>query len=137
MHGPDAREPPARGRLGVILLADDDRLVRRVTERQLQAIGFEVLSVADGVEAAEAFGADPARIRLALLDMTMPRMSGSEVAEKLHAVRPDLPIVFFSGYDAEDAFARGDGVRFTFLAKPFTLAELERAVTGALRDVSG
>jgi two-component system cell cycle sensor histidine kinase/response regulator CckA len=120
------------------LLADDDKLVRRVTERQLQAIGFEVLATADGTEAVQTFARDPERIQLALLDMTMPGMSGAQVAQKLLAVRPQLPIVFFSGYDVEDTVgSTPEGAHCTFLAKPFTLAELERVVTGALGgDVS-
>ncbi|HEX3772583.1 MAG TPA: response regulator, partial [Polyangiaceae bacterium] len=105
-------------------------------ERQLQALGFEVIAVADGPEAVQSFDADPGRIRLALLDMTMPGMSGAEVAQKLLGARPDLPVVFFSGYDAEDAIgSTPEGARCTFLAKPFTLAELERVILDSLRDV--
>ena len=126
---------PSRHFSGVILLVDDEKLVRRVTERHLRSIGFEVLVAADGVEALEVFGANAARIRLALLDMTMPRLNGAEAAERILAIRPDLPIVFFSGYGEEEALARlAHRPRCTFLAKPFTYAELGERIVEALGE---
>ncbi len=120
---------------GVILLVDDEKLVRRVTERHLRSIGFEVLVAADGVEALDVFGANAGRIRLALLDMTMPRLNGAEAAERILAMRPDLPIVFFSGYGEEEALARiAHRPRCVFLAKPFTYAELAQRIVEALGE---
>ncbi len=123
----------ARRFSGVILLADDERLVRRVTERQLASIGFDVLVAADGMEVLDVFGANADRIRLALLDVTMPRLGGGEVAERLWTLRSDLPVILFSGYGEEDALARLiSRSRCTFLPKPFTYAELEQRIGEAL-----
>jgi two-component system cell cycle sensor histidine kinase/response regulator CckA len=125
----------ARSFSGVILLVDDEKLVRRVTERHLRSIGFEVLVAADGVEALDVFGANAGRIRLALLDMTMPRLNGAEAAERMLAMRPDLPIVFFSGYGEEEALALlAHRPRCTFLAKPFTYAQLAQRLVEALGE---
>jgi CheY-like chemotaxis protein len=135
-----ARTPSSRTARysGIILLADDDRLVRRVTERQLRTMGFEVVPAADGAEAVDLFRSDPGRVRLCMLDMTMPGLSGSQVAEALLATRADLPIVIFSGYGEEEALAlMTRGPRFAFLAKPFTHAELERAIADALGESAG
>ncbi len=132
-----AKKPQAVARRfsGAILLADDEKLVRRVAERQLHSIGFEVLVAADGLEAIDVFGANADRVQLALLDVTMPHLGGGQVAERLWARRPDLPIIFFSGYGEDEALSRiTKGSRYAFLPKPFTYAELEQRLIDALGD---
>lgn len=117
----------------MILLADDEALVRRVTERQLRLMGFEVVAVADGAAALDAFAANADRVRLAILDMSMPRLNGREAAEQMRTSRPELPVVFFSGYGEEVAPLAG-AAGTAFLAKPFTLAQLEARIVEALGE---
>ncbi len=127
----------ARRHAGTIILADDEALVRRVTERQLGLMGFDVIAAANGAEALRLFGANADRVSLALLDQTMPDLSGSEVAARMRAVRPGLPVVFFSGYgeaDLVDAIGRGGAT--AFLSKPFTQDELEARIAEALGIVA-
>jgi CheY-like chemotaxis protein len=128
-------DPPTEARRysGAILLADDENLVRRVTERQLRMMGFEVLAAADGAAAVDLFAANADRVRLAILDMSMPRLGGVEAAAQMRASRPDLPVVFFSGYGEDAAPPPGPG-HTAFLSKPFTQAQLDARIAEALGE---
>ena len=87
---------------GVVLVADDEDLVRDVADTMLRQIGFEVVAVQDGREAVQAFAADPHRFDLVLLDLTMPIMSGSEALQAIRQIRPDVPVLIMSGYNEQD-----------------------------------
>jgi two-component system, cell cycle sensor histidine kinase and response regulator CckA len=131
-----AGEPPAPGPAstagGLILVADDDELVRRVAVRLLTEDGFAVLEARDGHDAVEQFRQRPDDIAAVLLDMTMPGMSGEQVLEVLRGIRPDVKVILTSGYTADDFPAdlspRGE-VRF--LGKPWTADQL----SSVLREV--
>ena len=75
------------------------------------------------------------RVDLVVSDVVMPEMDGPTLLRELRKTRPDLKIVFVSGY-AEDAFARNlpDNESFSFLPKPFTLKQLATAVKAALSE---
>lgn len=126
--GDPQRTAPLRGRL---LLADDDRDVLELMQDLLAEWGLTVTACANGAEACERFAEDPERYDLALLDQTMPRMTGLEVARCLLAQRPSLPVLLYSGYSealSEESVAR-EGIR-ALLRKPLDhaalRAELER-----------
>lgn len=111
-----------------VLLADDEAGIRELTREVLQELGFEVFEASDGREALEAFEGDPRGWDLAILDLIMPRLHGSEVATRIQALRPDLPILLISGYSAD---ARPDllqGPHRRFLAKPFRIRDLVAAL---------
>ncbi len=111
---------PARGGRETILLVEDDDAVRGVAVRSLARLGYEVIEAADGHEALERFAQIRDRVRLVVTDVVMPGMSGGELAERIAAERPGLPVLFLSGY-ADEAVSRGvirEGARF--LRKPFT-----------------
>jgi PAS domain S-box-containing protein len=115
-------EPAWRG-AGVVLLADDEELVREVTDTMLRQLGFEVVAVADGREAVDAFAADPSRFDLVLMDLTMPVMTGVEAVRAIRAIRSDVRILMMSGFneqDPPDTGAAGAPLP-AFLHKPFTL----------------
>lgn len=114
--------PPARpGRR--VLLVEDDARVRRAVARMLARLGHEV-QVADDAEAAERAVAETA-VDLVLTDVVMPGVSGPDLAERLRGTRPGLPIVFMSGYPGREVERLGMSPSDPFLAKPFTLADLE------------
>jgi signal transduction histidine kinase/CheY-like chemotaxis protein len=116
---------------GVVLVVDDDAGVRTATSQLLALLGFQPVDAPDGPAALRALAARP-DVRLVVLDMTMPEMSGEEVFREVRRTRPDLPVVFTSGYDDDEARGRfGPEQRASFLAKPYTLSEL----SGTLRDV--
>lgn len=121
---PPIRRNTRAQREEVILVVEDDPSVRMLCLRELAALGFRTLSASDGPNALD-IAAKSARIDLVLTDIVMPGgMNGSELATTLKTQRPDLKVVFMSGYHA-DVLAdliRDDAVNL--LAKPFSMAEL-------------
>lgn len=118
---------------GLVLLADDDDLVRESTAQMLQTLGFRTALAADGDEALVRFRAAPDSFRFVLLDLTMPKLDGEEVFRTLQGLRPKLPVVLMSGYNPHDAAGRFAGLELAgFLAKPFRLEELAACIRTAL-----
>jgi two-component system, cell cycle sensor histidine kinase and response regulator CckA len=117
-HPPHA---PVRGGAETVLLVEDEALVRQLTHEILRRNGYRVLEAADGVEALAVVRDHADRIDLMLTDVVMPRMSGHELVELARPVRPDMRILYVSGY-SEEAIARQgqltEGIQL--LSKPFT-----------------
>ena len=106
---------PGQGR---ILVADDERGLRRYLRRMLRSAGYEVLEARDGVEALELIAVEP--VDLVVLDLNMPRAGGEEVLDLLRTLRPELPILLSSGDDSTDLAHRiGTQTGVAFVAKPF------------------
>ncbi len=116
-----------------ILLVEDDHMVRSVALRILRKRGYEVLEAASGGEAVALSDGHSKPIDLLLTDVVMPEMSGSVLAEKLIGDRPDMAVLFMSGY-AEEALGPGGvaGKSIHFLAKPFRPADLAAKVREVL-----
>lgn len=134
---PDRERPPMRGGTEHVLLVDDDPLVRGVTETTLLDLGYTVLSARSAVEALELFEARPAGVHLLLSDVVMPLMSGRELARRLRARNPALPVVFISGYlDGSRGELEHGEAATRFLAKPFLRADLAACVRAALDAVA-
>jgi PAS domain S-box-containing protein len=130
---PVVASPPAPA-VGVILVVDDEPRIREVTAAALELEGYEVLTAGDGLEALDVVRREQARIRLIVLDLTMPRMNGVEACARLRVLAPAIPIVIASGYGEHASlqrFPKGDVAGF--LEKPFTLEALNAAVSAALR----
>ncbi|TYO89967.1 hybrid sensor histidine kinase/response regulator [Oceanicella actignis] len=131
---PAAASPaPDLGGEGVVLLAEDEAPVRSFAARALRLRGYEVIE-ADSAEAALEIVREPGRrIDLVVSDVVMPGMDGPSWIRIARRTRPDLRVIFVSGY-AEDAFRRSldDLTDFSYLPKPFTLNELSKAVKDAL-----
>jgi CheY-like chemotaxis protein len=101
--------------------------------RYLRDAGYSVIEAAGGVEAWQHFQRHPSEIDAAVLDVVMPRMSGTELAARLRGARIDLPIVLVSGYTPADLAARGlDASQGELLTKPFSQETLLAAVRRAL-----
>jgi len=81
-----------------ILLAEDDPLVRKLAVKILENAGYHLIIARDGEEAIRLFDRSSSQIALAILDVVMPRKSGREVYETITAARPELPVLFSSGY---------------------------------------
>ena len=108
-----------------VLVVEDEEVVRRLLRQVLEQAGYDVLEAADGAEALSL--AATCRVDLLLTDMTMPGLNGREVAERLRAERPDLKVIYMSGY-ADGALEQGVEV----LEKPFTFDVLTAKVGGVL-----
>ena len=115
-----------------LLLADDEDGVRSMLAAVLRRAGFEVLEAANGEEALAASRAHEGAIDLLVTDIRMPGMDGRRLAEALRRERPETGILFVSGYTSDAAAGRLRGPDSSFLAKPFTPAELLRKVRSAL-----
>ena len=111
-----------------ILVVDDEPAVLETVRDGLTAHGYQVLTAGGGEEALQTAQAHQGAIALALVDVIMPGMSGPEVAQRLHASRPDLKILFMSGFSTEVVVVHGLDSGDPLLVKPFSLDTLGRKV---------
>ena len=126
---------PGRGE--AVLVVEDDDGVRWMTRRVLADAGFRVLEARDGRSALELLAGDGAGIRLVLTDVVMPGMGGRELAERIAALWPDLPVLFTSGYTDGEIVRRGllePGA--AFVQKPFGPDAIVRIVREGLDSAS-
>jgi len=98
---PAQQQLACEGQGELILLADDEPIIRDVMAEILESMGYRVLLAADGLEAIEVFKTNQQDIDLALLDMVMPHCGGMTLAMSIREMNPDLPVVFLTGYDEE------------------------------------
>lgn len=128
---PKVVSPPKeerRRKFGVVLVVDDEPLVRRATGRFLEMLGFTVLDAADGVQAEAVLKAAP-RVDLVLLDVMMPGRPVEATLLALRAVNPELPVLLCSGYAPDDVAQRVLGLpRVGHLQKPWSERELDAAL---------
>ena len=117
-----------------VLLVEDDEALRRTIHRVLAARGYTVLDAADGQEAVEACERYGEPIHLVLSDMVMPGMNGPDTVACIQQRRPDIAVLFMSGY-SDHALLRNapPGARLNFIQKPFTPEALARKVRDALQ----
>jgi two-component system cell cycle sensor histidine kinase/response regulator CckA len=112
-----------------ILVCEDDDLVREVVERTLRRLGYEVTGASRPSEAIALAGERP--FDLLVTDVVMPEMTGDALAREVRAGRPDLPVVFMSGYTA-GVLDLKVGPLDVFASKPLTAGRIARAVREAL-----
>jgi two-component system, cell cycle sensor histidine kinase and response regulator CckA len=119
---------------GTVLLVEDEDAVRSFAARALGQRGYNVLQATTGTEALEIFKQHRGEVDLVVSDVVMPEMDGPTLFEHLRRERPDLKVIFISGY-AEDAFRQhlAENEDFMFLQKPFDLKALAAAVKAALQ----
>jgi two-component system cell cycle sensor histidine kinase/response regulator CckA len=107
--------------------------VRRLVNETLRLHGYTVLEARHGIEALLTGAKHAGPIHLLLTDVVMPQMSGPEVAEKLATVRPDVKVLYMSGYPDHPAFSKGGiDTEHSFLQKPFTPSTLAQKVREVL-----
>ncbi len=120
----------------LILVIDDEELVRDAVADILTLSGYEVITAADGAAGIEVYQQRAHDIKLVLLDLSMPRMGGEQVFEALKSVRPDAQVVLTSGYSQHEAVGRfrGKGIA-GFIQKPYDAMTLIGEVQRYLRGV--
>jgi PAS domain S-box-containing protein len=124
--------PPPRGQ-ETVLLVEDEHGVRRLARLSLERQGYTVLEASNGREAIELSDTYKGDIQVLLTDVVMPEINGREVSERLIQRRPDLKVLFMSGYNDDAVVRRGvvDSPA-TFLQKPFDARTLATKVRGVL-----
>jgi PAS domain S-box-containing protein len=129
-----SRRPPEAAGSGRVLVVDDEEIVRTVTARVLTALGYTVITAADGREAVDTLRASREPVDAVLMDLTMPKLDGVAALEELRRLRSDLPVILMSGYNEQDAVARFAAAGLAgFLQKPFSAETLGAKVGKALR----
>ncbi|WP_372398724.1 ATP-binding protein [Azospirillum sp. HJ39] len=119
---------------GTILLVEDEDAVRVFSARALRNKGYQVLEAKNGEAALQQIETNGASIDLLITDVVMPQMDGPTLARHVRRLRPDMRVIFISGY-AEDRLGEIDGVEVAhFLPKPFSLKQLASKVKEVIRD---
>ncbi len=106
------------------LIVDDEIYVREMAASAMQELGYEALLASDGATALGLFQKHRGEVRVAILDVMMPGMTGDQVLVALRVLQPDLPAVVISGFTDRRAIDTGPGTRTEFLQKPFHSEEL-------------
>ena len=118
---------------GLALVVDDESAVRSVTAAMLERLGLGVLTAEDGVDALLVLSKHPTEIRVALVDMTMPRMDGLTTFRELRRLGFELPVILCSGFSEQENAARfADEGLAGFIQKPYDLTRLKAEITRVL-----
>jgi PAS domain S-box-containing protein len=124
------------GRHETVLVVDDEDEVRRLLVDVLRIGAYQVLEARDGEHALEVAASHPGPLDLVVTDMVMPRLAGTDLADRLRARQPDIKVLFMSGYSDKDRSRElKDGE--AFIAKPFLPADLFVRVNQFLRQSTG
>ena len=123
----------ALGGTETVLIVEDDASLRALSARILEGNGYTVLLARNGLEALAIAGGHDGHIDLVASDVVMPKMNGRPLVEKLLESRPEMRVLFMSGYTDDEVMRRGviDG-RTAFLQKPFTPAQFAKKVRDVL-----
>lgn len=124
---------PALGTGPAVLVVEDNAMVRRSIEVTLRSAGYRVTSVDGGERCLESVARSDEPLDLLITDIIMPEMSGEELIRRVRELRPELPVLFISGYDRSTLGKRKQTpVTEHFLQKPFDSEDLFAAVRAAL-----
>jgi CheY-like chemotaxis protein len=128
----------ARGKGERILFLDDEKMIADSACKLLEHLGYRVSEFTDPQAAMTAFERAPGEFDLVVTDLTMPKHTGIEVARRMLAVRPDLPVLLASGYSGTWTLdkIRALGLR-ALIAKPLTSSGIAAAVRKALDEPAG
>jgi signal transduction histidine kinase/ActR/RegA family two-component response regulator len=129
----DSVSLPSSGGTETILLAEDDAVVRALMKEVLEQSGYTVIEAADGEDAIGVFARNRDKVRLLILDVIMPKKNGKEVYEEIRKERPDVSVIFSSGYTADILQKKRvfDG-EFKLISKPVSPTDLLRQVRETL-----
>ncbi|MBU0678346.1 MAG: response regulator, partial [Verrucomicrobia bacterium] len=116
-----------------ILFVEDNPSVRKITKRMLETLGYRVLDASGFDEAMQVLSGEAGRVDLLLTDVVMPGVDGVELAGRVRELRPDIRLLFASGYPQEQLARHGiDRPDAELLKKPFDIRELGKALRRVL-----
>jgi CheY-like chemotaxis protein len=134
-----AREPdqPDRDGKGRILLVDDEAMLTSVMKERLEDRGYTVTARTDGAAALETFRADPDQFDLVITDLTMPEMTGIDLARRVLSIRSSIPVILCTGFidSAIEEKATEEGIRAVVL-KPISMKRLVSLIRDLLAPAS-
>ncbi|HEY9698430.1 MAG TPA: PAS domain S-box protein [Trichocoleus sp.] len=117
----------------LILVVDDEKMIREVSQATLEAYNYQVLTAADGIEAIALYAEHKSDIRLAIVDLMMPVMDGETTIHTLKKIDPQVKIIAVSGLMVSSQIAGTIGKEiYVFLNKPYSAKELVKAIQGVL-----
>lgn len=122
---------------GRILCVDDEESIAGMMERLLSSLGYEVETTTEAMEALEKFKNAPDYYDIIITDQTMPKLTGVELTKEVLSLRPDMPVILFTGFShsVDEKTAREAGVR-DFVMKPVSKRVLADVISRALTDPS-
>ena len=130
---PSPSQTGKEGRGETVLIVEDSRQVRAIMATALESAGYQVIEAADGREGVEVFKAHQSTVRVAILDIDLPKLSGGACLGKIRQSQPDLPAIMISGLrDVDLPGERPDNV--LVLRKPFAMARLVASVAETLTE---
>jgi len=132
----EAEQSIVRGAGELVLYAEDEQGLRDVTSKVLTQLGYRLLLASDGEEAVNMFSRDRVNISLVILDIVMPNMGGVDAALQIHAIDSDVPFIFATGYDKNDALNMDDEVLACcpVLRKPFSIKLFSQTIYDCIHE---
>lgn len=118
-----------------VLLVDDEGAIARLETQMLERLGYRVIARTGSIDALEAFRENPSAFDLVLTDMSMPNMTGTQLARNLLSIRADIPIIICTGFSEKtsEEKAKANGIR-GFLMKPVVKSDLAKMVRKVLDE---
>jgi len=130
---PVQQQGTTKGHGEMLLVADDDQIVRETTAEVLEAMGYAVVRATDGLDALDVFKTHHSEITLILLDVVMPHLGGVQLAKRIRAMSPDVPIIFMTGYDKGHVLDGNESMpNSEIVTKPLTFNDLNHAISQLL-----
>lgn len=127
---------PPRG-TETVLLADDHEGLRESAKEMLESLGYRVFLAANGLEAVQLFKSYGNEIALAVLDVMMPVMTGPDAYSQMAALRPDLRVIFTTGYATEASSLKWiKEKQFGIVQKPYRLKQLSMVIRETIDKTS-
>jgi PAS domain S-box-containing protein len=132
---PATQPHPVQPMKGIVLVVDDEGVIRDLARNALETVGLQVFEARDGVEAVERFAEMKDLVDLVFLDMTMPRMGGAEAFRRIRSMSPTVRVLLTSGYTQKESLeSLADLPPDGFLQKPFRVRELVHKVRDILQN---
>jgi two-component system, cell cycle sensor histidine kinase and response regulator CckA len=120
----------------MVLIADDEDMVRDLCRSMVERLGYKVITAKDGEEAVRVFRGHSGEIVCVILDLTMPRLDGLAAYDELRRIKPDVKVIISSGYDEQETTDRFAGKGLAgFIKKPYQLSSLGTELTRVLKGL--
>ena len=118
---------PGNGEL--ILVVDDNAGVRNTVKENLKRLNYKILEASDGLDAVDIVTANLDDISLIIIDVVMPRLGGVKAVERIRKIRPDIKVIFSTGYDKDETLKNDmPSDKYVILSKPYSVAQLSQVI---------